>query len=115
MVPSVSEALEDAEQDTLRDLLQPVTPTIRDQALQPKVEALEKWLGKRVVKELLGLGEFCAFELNEVISGQDAIVDGLFIAVPGYSDVQIEVQTGTQNKPARLLRTSHGAVCPAED
>ena len=66
------------------------------------------------MQELLGIGEFCLFEANEVISGQDAIVDYMLIAVPGFSDVQIEVQTGTQNRPARLLRTSHGAICPAE-
>lgn len=26
----------------------------------------------------------------------------------------MEVQTGTQNRPAMLLRTAQGAVCPAE-
>eukprot|EP00439_Symbiodinium_sp_Y106_P033419 s6604_g4.t1 len=114
IVPSVSEALEDAEHDTLRDLLQPVTPTLRTGGNEPKIQALERWLGKGTVQELLGIGEFCTFETNEVISGQDAIIDALLITVPGFSDVQIEVQTGTQNKPARLLRTSHGAVCPAE-
>ena len=34
--------------------------------------------------------------------------------MPGLSDMQLEVQTGTQNRPAKLLRTTHGAVCPAE-
>ena len=38
----------------------------------------------------------------------------VFLAVPGLSDVQMEVQTGTQNRPAMLLRTAQGAVCPAE-
>ena len=91
-----------------------MTPTLRSSGHEPKVTALEKWLGKGVAKELLGIGEFYVFDTGEVISGQDEIVDAIMIAVPGFSDVQIEVQTGTQNKPARLLRTSHGAVCPAE-
>lgn len=38
----------------------------------------------------------------------------VFLAVPGLSDVKMEVQTGTQNRPAMLLRTAQGAVCPAE-
>jgi len=114
IVPSVTQALSEAERQTLEEMLQPVTPVVRTTDERTKVHALTRWLGPENAKDLLSIGTW--YEVNELqeITCQDEVMTNVFLAVPGLSDVKMEVQTGTQNRPAMLLRTAQGAVCPAE-
>ena len=114
IVPSVTQALSEAERQTLAEMLQPVTPVVRTTDERTKIHALTRWLGPENAKDLLSIGTW--YEVNELqeITCQDEVMTNVFLAVPGLSDVKMEVQTGTQNRPAMLLRTAQGAVCPAE-
>eukprot|EP00435_Cladocopium_sp_Y103_P018095 s959_g4.t1 len=101
---SVTQALSEAERQTLEELQQPVTP----------VRALTRWLGPEKAQDLLSVGTWYEVTEQQEITCRDEVMTSVFLAVPGLSDVQMEVQTGTQNRPAMLLRTAQGAVCPAE-
>ncbi|CAL1171232.1 unnamed protein product [Cladocopium goreaui] len=111
---SVTQALSEAERQTLEEMQQPVTPVERTTDEPSKVRALTRWLGPEKAQDLLSIGTWYEVTEQQEITCRDEVMTSVFLAVPGLSDVQMEVQTGTQNRPAMLLRTAQGAVCPAE-
>lgn len=114
IMPSVTDALSEAERQILQEMSHPVTPVRRTIDEHAKVRALTRWVGQAVAQDLLSTGAWYEVIAGQEITCQDEVMTTVFLAVPGLSDVQMEVQTGTQNRPAKLLRTSQGAICPAE-
>lgn len=110
----MTQALSEAERQTLEEMQQPVTPVERTTDEPSKVRALTRWLGPEKAQDLLSIGTWYEVTEQQEITCRDEVMTSVFLAVPGLSDVQMEVQTGTQNRPAMLLRTAQGAVCPAE-
>mmetsp|Transcript_117844 Transcript_117844/g.334114 ORF Transcript_117844/g.334114 Transcript_117844/m.334114 type:complete len:828 (-) Transcript_117844:121-2604(-) len=115
IVELMESALEAAEQDTLVHG-HAGTGFLKLQSLNGQVErdALAEWLGADAADTLVRLAPFRTVEAGEPLSQQGALADKIFVAVPEFSDVVAEVKTGTQNKPAELFRTMHGAVCAPE-
>lgn len=112
---SVSEVLNDTEHDLMDEMKKSVKP-IQRPSPDGSAErlALDTWIGPVATEELLAYTSFVTLPAGEVLSTQGKVPDRFFVAVPGFSDVRVEVQTGTANAPARLLRTTHGAICAAE-
>eukprot|EP00746_Dinoflagellata_sp_MGD_P020968 gnl/MRDRNA2_/MRDRNA2_148881_c0_seq1.p2 gnl/MRDRNA2_/MRDRNA2_148881_c0~~gnl/MRDRNA2_/MRDRNA2_148881_c0_seq1.p2 ORF type:complete len:385 (-),score=75.41 gnl/MRDRNA2_/MRDRNA2_148881_c0_seq1:14-1168(-) len=91
-------------------------------------QALSKWLGRKITDDLFTVVE--SSEGTAKISGRESVLvtlhaektlgcqgrvpSSVFIAIPGYSAVQAEVETGTANRPAVLLSTTYGAICGVE-
>jgi SulP family sulfate permease len=124
---SLREALGFAEHNILEATQLPDAGISCDRSLAK--QALDKWLGQSITKDLFTLVESsqkkdgnridvepALVKLHEgtTLSSQGRVPSAVFIAIPGHSVVQAEVQTGTDNRPAVLLSTKLGAICGVE-
>ncbi|CAE8653299.1 unnamed protein product [Polarella glacialis] len=115
IVGHLTEALESAEQDALVQGHAPCAPIgVQSEDGEAERQELAQWLGADAASELLRLASLSTVPAGTTLSTQDELADRVYIAIPGHSDVQVEVRTGTQVRPAVLLRTTLGAICAPE-
>eukprot|EP00928_Gymnodinium_smaydae_P012882 TRINITY_DN14703_c0_g2_i1.p1 TRINITY_DN14703_c0_g2~~TRINITY_DN14703_c0_g2_i1.p1 ORF type:complete len:876 (+),score=98.39 TRINITY_DN14703_c0_g2_i1:74-2701(+) len=115
ILPSLTQALEVAERKTLEESYEPrEEPDTQSSEGDSEKLALGKWLGEDAVEELMRFSTLETVEAGYELSKQNERETSFFIAVPGHSDVQVEVQTGTRKQPAVLLRSTLGAICAPE-
>lgn len=76
-------------------------------------DRLVEWLGEAAAEELLELASLTTFRKDTTFSRQGELSESIFIAIPHYSEVQYELEQAAAH-PIVLLRTTFGAVCPAE-
>jgi len=116
IVGSLGKAISEAERRLLieeRDPRAEVSP--KSSSGETERAALASWLGDEAADELLSVASgFIAVPAGHSLSDTGECAERVFVAIPGHSDVQLEVETGTSHRPALLSRTIHGAVCPAE-
>lgn len=116
ILPSLREALESAEHSILEGaklLSDGVQPKTLDGFAEKEVVA--KWLGHQATKEFFSLesGSLTKVPKGAILIQQGNLSTTVFVAIPGYSDVQAELHT-EGSRPTVLLRTRNGAICGVE-
>jgi len=115
MEDNLTSALAKAERSLLERCAEPQNPPLpRSEDGRPEREALAEWLGAEAADELLAAAKLTTVPAGTMLSAQGQHASRIFVAVPGHSDVELELQTGSSHRPAVLHRTTLGAVCAPE-
>jgi len=115
IVTSLSEVLARLEQETLTGHGAP-RPAIDGDTCDMAVlrQSLAQLLGDGPAQEICKKATLVTVASGETLSEEGQASRTVFVAVPGHSDVRLEVRTGTQRRPAKLLQSVQGAICGGE-
>jgi SulP family sulfate permease len=112
---SIMDALQEAEQDILNSMNEKHNKPLKKSADGVRErQALADWLGAETADILLNLAHLETIPAEVNLTTQGKRPDMVFLAIPGHSDIQVQVHTGTGHRPAVLNRTLLGAVCGSE-